>query len=355
MRFLSLVALVVALAFVGCRRGHERTFEAVEGDTITGHAKWLTMVEGDDSIIAYIKSPWRADAQPARLAFAKDKTMQRAVVYSSVYANAIKELGAISAVKGVADAQYFKIPEIKEGLKSGTVVDVGNSQNPSVEAIVALRPEAIIVSPYQNSDFSALHRLGVPVVEMMDYMEDTPLGRAEWIKLLGVMCGKRQLADTIFKQVEANYNALVDKASKTESRPMVISETPYGGVWYVPGGHSYMARLYADAAATYPWADTKDEGSIPLNFEAVFSRASQADVWLLKTIGTTSLSALRADNPLLQRFKTFTAGKVWAVDTEATDFYETFPFHPDKLLWDYIAVFHPETGLAPRWFAPVGE
>lgn len=355
MRLLTLVAACAVLVLASCRHGANGTMQSTDGDTITHHAKWLTMVEGDDSVIAYIRSPWKPDARPARLAFAKNGAMQRTVVYSSVYANAIKELGAIGTVKGVADAQYFKIPEIKKGLKDGSVADVGNSQNPSVEAIVALQPEAILVSPYQNSDFGALRRLGVPVVEMMDYMEETPLGRAEWIKLLGAMFGQRQLADSIFRQVEANYNGLKKLAAKTTTRPTVISETPYAGVWYVPGGQSYMARMYADAAAKYPWADTKDNGSIPLNFEAVFSKASNADVWLLKTLGPTTLKSLRTDNPLLQRFKTFAPGKIWVVNTEASDFYETFPFHPDLLLKDYIAVFHPETGLAPRWFAPLME
>lgn len=355
MRFFTLTVLCAVVALIGCRRAGNATLAPVEGDTITHHAKWLTMVEGSDSVIAFIRSPWKPNVQPTRLSFPKECGIQRAVVYSSVYANALKELNAIRIVKGVADAQYFKIPEIKNGLQNGSVVDVGSSQNPSVEAIVALRPEAIVVSPYQNSDFGALQRLGIPVVEMMDYMEDTPLGRAEWIKLLGVMTGQGQIADSIFMQVEADYQELKNMVADVKTRPMVISEVPYAGVWYVPGGQSYMARLYADAGAEYPWADTKDEGSIPLNFEAVFSKASNADVWLLKCIGPATLKALRTDNPLLQRFKTFATGKVWAVDTESTDFYETFPFHPDLLLRDYIAVFHPETGLAPRWFAPVKE
>ncbi len=341
---------------LGCsRHAGSHNQATIVGDTLTKHAKWLTLVERGDTVFADIRSPWRKDAQPTRLVFPGDTAIGSAVVYSSVYAGALKMLGSLDVVTGVADAQYFKIPEITRGLSSGKIVDVGNSQNPSVEAIINLKPDALIVSPYQDSDFGALRRLGVSVIEMMDYMEESPLGRAEWIKLLGLIVGKRQKADSIFNSVAQNYNALRETAAKTKSRPTVLSEIPYAGVWYVPGGKSYMARLFKDAGANYPWADTDEVGSLPLNFEAVFSKAYKADVWLVKSLGKESLKRLRTDNPLLQRFKAFAPARVWSVDTENTDFFESFPFHPDYLLQDYIAIFHPETGMAPRWFAPLME
>ena len=355
MKHATLFAALAFFVLTGCGHGGENETTALSGDTLTHHAKWLTMVDCGDSVIAEIRSPWNARTAPARIILYPNRPFKSTVVFSSVHVGAVKELGAIDAVRGVADAQYFKDSDVVKGLKTGAVADVGNSQNSSVEAIIAIKPDAILVSPYQNSDFGALRRLGVPVVEMLDYMEDTPLGRAEWIKFLGVMYGQRQRADSIFRQVEKQYTDLKTTAAKTTTRPQVLSEVPYAGVWYVPGGHSYMARLFADAGGVYPWIDSEGEGSLPLNFETVFSKASGADVWLVKSMGPATLRTLRNDNPTLQRFKAFAPGKIWAVDTDATDFFETFPFHPELLLKDYIAIFHPETGLVPRWFAPIKE
>ncbi len=256
--------------------------------------------------------------------------LTKALVYSDVYARPIKELGCTDAVCAVLDAQYFKTPEIVAGLKSGKVADCGSSMSPSTERIVSAAPEAMFMSPMENSGYGALSNMGIPIIEMVDYMEASPLERAQWIEFIGRLFGKQQEAEAIYDKVKSEYTALKSQAAEAKSRPTVISEYVINGVWYVPGGKSYKAALYADAAASYPWADDKSSGSLSLDFPRVLDKAQNADFWLVT---------------------------VYYVDSATSGLFEETPLHPERLLREYVKLFHPE--LLPdyklTYYKPMGK
>ena len=268
--------------------------------------------------------------------------LERTLVYSSVHAGAIKELGKVDAVKGVCDAEYYKMPEIVRGLENGSIINAGSAISPTVEKIVVLSPEAIIVSPYQNAGYGAVASLGIPIIECADYLETAPLGRAEWIKLFGELFGETAIADSIFAEVEQKYEALRLAASKAENKPSVLSESITSGVWFVPGGKSYMAQMFADAGASYPWHGNTEVGSIQLDFSQVLATARDADFWLIKSSTIKNYSDLQKAYELNAEFAAFKNGKVWVCNTTATNLFEEFPFHPDRLLHDFVVIFHPE-------------
>lgn len=272
-------------------------------------------------------------------------------VFTSVFAGALDELGAADAVKGVFDAQYFKLPFIAEGLKSGRVADLGMSGNPSLEKIRMLKPEAILLSIYEGMDVKGIDKAGIPLINMADNLEMTPLGRAEWIRFLGLLTGKREKADSIFAAVEADYSKLRDEASRYKRKPTVLTENMYQGVWYVPGGKSYQARLIADAGGNYVFASDASIGSLSLGFEQVLEKGGEADIWLLKLYGQQlDKEALLAMDSRYRFFKAIDKGGVFFADTKEKPLFEEFPFHPERLLSDYIAIFHPESKLQTRYF-----
>lgn len=268
--------------------------------------------------------------------------IERAVVYSSVHAGVMKELGSFSAVRGVCDAQYYTMPEVQRGLADGSIADCGNSLSPTIERLVALKPDAIILSPFQNAGYGVLTNLGVPIIECADYMEHTPLGRAEWIKLFGELLGCREKADSIFQATAREYSALTALTATVEKRPKVISEMITSGVWFVPGGDSYMAHLFTDAGASYPWSDDTNSGSLSLDFSQVLARAQDADFWLIKPDRRLSYSDFEAINPLNVKFKAFGCRGVYQCVTSETSLFTDFPFHPQVLLRDFVKIFHPE-------------
>ena len=283
--------------------------------------------------------------------------IERAVVYSSVHAGVMKELGAFSAVRGVCDAQYYTMPEVQSGLADGSIADCGNSLSPTIERLVALKPDAIILSPFQNAGYGVLTNLGVPIIECADYMEHTPLGRAEWIKLFGELLGCREKADSIFQATAREYSALTALTATVEKRPKVISEMITSGVWFVPGGDSYMAHLFTDAGASYPWSDDTNSGSLSLDFSQVLARAQDADFWLIKPDRHLSYSDFEAINPLNVKFKAFGCRGVYQCVTSETSLFTDFPFHPQVLLRDFVKIFHPE--LLPdyqlRYYQPLSN
>lgn len=355
---LTFLTLLLAVMLAGCRGGAS-TAETVaaEGDTLTRHADLLTMVDCGDWTLVEMRDAWNASAQPVRLALVEhgceaalpegvarvEVPLQHAVVTSSVHLGALDELGRLDAVRGIADAAYITLPQVRRGIDEGSVADCGPSASPIVERIIAADADAVLAVPFAESDHSALRRMGIPVIEMADYMEPTPQGRAEWLRLIGRLFGAAGAADSLFAASLSEYERLKGLASQSGSRPKVITEQVQSGTWYVPGGRSYMARMLADAGAAYPFADDTSTGSLPMDFAAVYDRASDADFWLLKSFGPPpTLAGIKADNPLNARIKAWQTGNVYVANTAEVPLFEEFPFHPERLLADYILIFHPE-------------
>lgn len=361
MKPLTLLSLSIATALFfisgsGCKGKHV-TRAAGSGDTLTTCSRLLTMVDFGDYIEATVKNPWDTASTLATYALVPKGAVlpelsdgvtviatpvENALVYSSVHAGVMKELNVIDKVKGVADVSYYKISEIVDGIKAGTVTDVGQSMSPNVERIASLSPDVMLVSHFENAGHGVIDKLGVPLVECADYMEATPLARAEWIKLIGALTGKLREADSIFTRTVTLYNNLASQVKASHHRPRVLVEQVSDGVWYLPGGKSYQAQLLVDAGALYPWSDDTSAGSLQLSAEAVLDKARDADYWLIKSYGyELTRDMLAANNSFNSRFKAFEKGNIYFSDTKTSTLYEEFPFHPELLLKEYIHIFHP--------------
>jgi iron complex transport system substrate-binding protein len=178
-------------------------------------------------------------------------------------------------------------------------------------------------------------------------METSALGRAEWMKFYGRLFGQTEAAGRLFSEVETSYLALKEQASQAENKPTVITDLKTGSVWYVPGGQSTQGKLWADANATYPYADDDHSGSLALSFEAVFDKAGHADIWVFRYNQPTAMTykQLAADFHGNAEMKAFKERRVFGCNTSYSLFYEETPFHPDRLLRDYIQICHPELDL----------
>ena len=371
--FAALVC-VCALASCGGKRGTD--FHVDEDitapDTLTLHASLLTIAELPESgaSIADIRSPWDESGYLARLLLVpRDSAIpegasagrtiirtpvHRAAVFSAVHTSAMNELGALEALVAVADGTFFAPDDsVRQLLDHGKVVDAGSSQQPSQERLIAAQPEVVMLSPMQGQQMPALPARSVSV-PMADYLESSPIGRAEWLLLIGKLFGKEDEAAAIFDKVVNDYCDLQLKAELAQGRPIVLVDTEYSGAWYVPAGESYMARMIRDAGATTPWSDSKGTGSLTLNMERVLTGASEADFWLVRTYGMQpTLASVKAINPLNARIKAWREGNVYGCDTEARPLFNDTAFHPERVLADLIAIFHPEImeGYTPRYYS----
>ncbi|MDE6468193.1 MAG: ABC transporter substrate-binding protein [Muribaculaceae bacterium] len=354
--------------------GGSEDYSSNYADTLTHHARYLTISDcGNGTVLVDVANPWEPDSYLGRYALVhRDSVVppalgddvsvirtpvEKAAVYSTVHTGGIKELGAMNGVCAVADAEYF--PEndtIRSLIESGRIVSVGSSQNPSNEILASSMATVALRSPMQGIAAHGLP-LGIAPIECADYMEASPIARAEWILLLGELFGRREEARNIFTKVIDDYSELVFKAGNSSlPKPKVLTETAQSGIWYVPAGESYMARMISDAGGAYPWIDTHGTGSLPLSLEKVAERALDADVWIVKGFGyTPTAETLVRENKRYSAFKAVREGNVYGSDTSRNTLYNDIAFHPEKLLADYVAIFHPDVmeGYSLRYFTTV--
>jgi iron complex transport system substrate-binding protein len=283
----------------------------------------------------------------------------RAVTLTTTNLRDLETVKALDALVGLGGGRYVCSPEIRARLKSGRIRDVGEDVRLDLESVVALKPDIIFTYVVGNSSDGGLSKLaeaGIPAVVEGSYMEETPLGRAEWIKFTAAFFGKAAAADSVFSAVDSSYRALARLARTAAHRPTVMVGAPFGGVWWVPGGRTYVARLLADAGADYLWASDTTRGSLNLDMEAVLGRAAEAGVWL-NAGDWRDLADAKAKDPRNALFRPWKTGRVYANDAVrceggGRDFFETGASRPDWILADLISILHPELlpGHRLRWY-----
>ena len=359
---LSAYIVTWVLLLSACGGGSKTSSLQAEGDTVRmKYSSLLQIVKHADYTVVTIRNPWDtlkvlhtyllADREKPLPEHLPEGTivrtpLQKSVIYSSVHCSLWSELDELKGIGGVCGLEYIKLPQIQEGCRNGSIVNVGNSMNPDIERIIDLRPDAILLSPFENSGgYGRVGKLNIPIIECADYMETSALGRAEWMHLYGLLLGKEAQADSLFAGIEKEYLTLTQQVkSQNLKRPTVISEMKNSSAWYIPGGNSTMGRLYQDAGADYVFAYLSNSGSVPLAFETVFDRGGNADIWLIKynQPQDKTYSELERDYAPYARFKAFQDRKVYGCNTNHVPFYEESPFHPELLLKDLIKIFHPE-------------
>ena len=436
--YILLCGATAALLVAACQGGKTAAADAEAGDTLEmKYAKLLTIVKHGDGeetsdaaegidyqyAEAIIANPWKAgtmlhryilipkgeegDKTVARLALQRTSGMgcttdtvrtpvERSAVFIAPHCQLMYELGCQQAIRGVCDLNYINIPDVRKRAASAgkasagkafagkasagnasaqnSIVDCGSSMAPDIERIIALKPEAILVSPFENSGgYGKLDKLRIPLIEAADYMESSPLGRAEWMKFYGMLFGKNKnisttaageastttagkaseaalpascelRADSLFAQIEKEYLKLKAEAGKLPKGLSILTERKTGNVWYVPGGQSTIGILLKDANARYIFSDDQHSGSLPMSPEQILAKGSQVDVWAFKYFGGAPLSQVQ----LLQEYDgykalaAFSRGNIYQVDTSTVPYFELTSFHPELLLREFIILAHGE-------------
>lgn len=420
--YILLCGATAALLMAACQGG--KTAAAAEaGDTLEmKYAKLLTIVKHGDGkessdeaedidyqyAEAIIANPWKAGTMLHRYILIPkgkegDKTVamlakrrstgarcttdtvrtlvERSAVFIAPHCQLMYELGCQQAIRGVCDLDYINIPDVKKraasagNVSSGNVsaqnasagnsiVDCGSSMAPDIERIIALKPEAILVSPFENSGgYGKLDKLHVPIIEAADYMESSPLGRAEWMKFYGMLFGNEEgrvkreegksngisgscepKADSLFAKIEKEYLKLKAEAAGYPKGLSILTERKTGNVWYVPGGQSTIGILLKDANARYIFEDDQHSGSLAMSPEQILAKGKQVDVWAFKYFGGAPLSQAQ----LLQEYDgykalaAFSRGNIYQVDTSTVPYFELTSFHPELLLREFVILAHGE-------------
>ena len=356
MKYVQLLLLTVLVFSCG---GRQTTAPQAEGDTVCfKYATQLSIVRYENYTVATLKNPWkegmvlhqyvlvpksRGSIPMIHGATIIRTPLSRSMIFSTVHCAMLMDLGKQDCIAGVADLKYIKIPWIQQQVKEGKISDVGDGLSPVIEKIIDQRPDALFLSPFENSGgYGKLEDIDIPIVECAEYMESSPLGRAEWLRFYGMLFGCEQKADSLFETIDQNYNAL--KALAQNKTQKVLLDKVTGSVWYVPGGKSTIGRMIQDAGGTNPWASDVHQGSVSLPFESVLEKAGDADIWLFRYSSDHDITydELGSEHHGYNQFKAFRNQQVYGCNVEQSLFYEETPFHPDWLLNDFIRILHPE-------------
>lgn len=274
-----------------------------------------------------------------------------AIAFSSTQWAVFQKLGELDKVKGILESNYTKNEEILRLVSEGVIVDVGMSTNVNAEKVIHLQPDLILYTPYPTLDFSDLGKLsGSTMLPFPDYLESHPLGRAEWMKVIGILCGKEDVTNKWFSDVVKRYESLSSICTEVEEKSTVFSDLPFENQWYVPGGKSYIAKIFNDAGADYIWKHNESTGSLHVDAENVLLNAQNADYW--RVINSYdepfTYERLAKENELYPLFKAFKEKQLLVCDVRECGYFEQSQYEPDVLLADFIYHFHPDL-LKKEW------
>ena len=374
--FRTLCLLCAALLCLGaCDRGKAAGEATVRAADTIRYARNLHIEYFDDYVSVRIRDPWdtlrqrqhyvlvdRSRELPAGLpqdGIVIRVPVEKAVIYTSVHTAIAEELGALDRVCGICEPEYITSPVVLQRIAEGRIADLGVSTSPNVEGIIDLGTEMIIASPFENSGYGSAEKLGIPIVEAADYMENHPLGRTEWVLFYGLLLGEREAAEQVFARTEARYNELKALAAQVKERPTVLLERRYGNSWAVPAGESYIGVMHADAGADYVFRSLPGAKSVHLSFESVFDQAGDADFWFLKYDTRTpfTYTLLAREYEPYANFRPWKEKRIFCCNTITSTYYDDITLHPDRVLEDLLAVYHPDLlpDHAPRYYFPMNE
>lgn len=341
----SVVAIsLLTLFLVSCRTKPVPVPEVEpKGENLMRYAHNVAVYEADSGYRMEVLNPWDTAVLLGSF-FIPEQGFNSVICFSSTQWSVFMELGEIGRVKGLLEGRYVHDQRMKDLLAEGTVRDVGTETAKNIELMISMHPDVILFSPYFDGNQDNLKVTGAMLFPFADYLETTPLGRAEWIRIVGMMTGRREAADAWFADIEARYDALKDLCAEVESRPTVFSDLAFNGQWYVAGGQSYMACLFRDAGADYIWKDDPSTASFPLDSETILAKAQHADFWRVTNSSSLPMTyeSLKRENAVYALFDAYKNHHILVCDIQETGYFEKSQIEPDVLLADFISIFHPE-------------
>jgi iron complex transport system substrate-binding protein len=275
--------------------------------------------------------------------------VKRIICLSTTHIAQLTFIGKVNTLVGVANPQFVGDSLARKMIDEGKVVNVGYDQAMNYEAIVSLKPDLVMAYGIQAetmNQYKKLEDFGIKVILNGEYLETNPLGKLEWVKFLAAFYDVADQTSKKFTKIAEEYEQLSKMCINLKNKPKIMSGLPWKGVWYVPGGNSYLAKMIQDAGGDYIWHNIPQRESIPMNFEKVIEHANEADIWI-NTGLVNSLRDILAEDERLGMIRSFKVKQIYNNNARSNskggnDFWESGLIHPQVVLKDLIKTFHPE-------------
>lgn len=365
--FYPLLAGLTALLAVACGSSGARTPDDFTVELYTPRYAAGFDIRGTEhgtSSLVTVRNPWQGATQVAQHLLvlrgedeapagfdgtAVHAPVSRVVCMSSSHVAMFDVLGEAGRIAGVSGIDYLSSADIQARRTAGTVRDVGYDTNLDFELLAAMRPDLVLLYGIAGENTivtGKLRELGIPYIYVGDYVEESPLGKAEWLMLAAELCDRRDAGADTLRQIATRYEALRTQVDTTAARPRVMLNTPYRDTWFMPSSRSYMIRLIEDAGGEYVYTQNDSSSSVAVDAEEAYLLANDADVWL--NVGAcNTLGELTAQNPRFAAVPAVRNRRVWNNNRRQTpaggsDFWESGVVRPDRVLADLIALLHDD-------------
>ncbi len=366
-------ALILLILVAACNQPADHPQHETEKPVELNYARGFRIFELPDHVYrVFIDRPWQdADHSLEYLLVPSGQTIpshgedvtvirtpvKRIICTSTTHIPLLDYLDETNTLIGFPTPDYISSPEMRSRIDSGYVEDLGIDKSLNVEMALELNPDMVMAYTLggMSESIQQLRKLNIPVIVNAEYLEEHPLGRAEWIRLAGLLFDRKDKSDSVFKAIEKHYNSLKKIAAESTRQPTAFSGVMYGDTWFLPGGNNYAAQLMEDAGIHYLWDDNNDNGFLELSFETVLDRAENANLWI-GVASFTSLEQLAAEDSRYTLFEAYQTGNVYTYDTRkgargGSVYLELGYLRPDIILSDLIRIAHPEkTGLDSMYF-----
>ncbi|GAA4672466.1 ABC transporter substrate-binding protein [Streptomyces chumphonensis] len=265
---------------------------------------------------------------------------------STTHLPLLTETDTLDVLTGVANGAFVSSPEVRERVESGRVAEYAKDNSLDAEQVIGAQPDVLMTQGTDDPQYPKLRQAGIAVVANAEWLEPSPLGRAEWVKAMAALTGAEERAAEVFDTIESDYDKVAAKAASAGDPVRVLLGSMYQGTWSMAAGQSYVGRLIKDAGGTYPWAGDTGTGNLQLAFEAVYAKGGDARVWLVGEQWKSTAEATEADRRYGE-LEAVKSGEVWT-NTKAqgpgggNDFYERGVLRPDLVLADLFAILHPD-------------
>lgn len=369
MRFLKLTLLFLVTVFiVACNKSEKTTPLRKNKSLNVKYATGFDLNHYDGYSKVTIKTPYQNAAEHFTYYLVKKnfdlsklpkdaKTISTPinsiVVNSTTHIPMLELLEVEKSLIGFPNTKYISSEKTRSLIENKKVRELGNDGNFNTEVLLDLNPDVVVAFAMSagSKSLSSIERANIPVIFNGDWLETTPLGRAEWVKLFGVLFDQNKKANEIFNQIEIDYNNAKEIAKNSKKSPSIISGVMFKDIWNLPAGESFVAQFLKDANSNYLWKDTKGKGSLQLSFESVFDKGQNADIWIAPG-HYENLNQLNNASVHYKEFKAFTKNEIYTFankkgTTGGVIYYELAPTRPDLVLKDIIKITHPD--LLPNY------
>lgn len=363
MRTLSRIYIVCLLFLaIGCQKEQKENKKDSSFQSNVHYAKGFDIVDDQGVKKLIIHKPYQNPERSLEYILSTKTNLknheikvpvERIVVSSTSHIPMLELLHKEANLVGFPNTKFVSSKKTRKLIDEEKVTEIGQEQNINTESLLELTPDLVVGFALSGNDkvYSGIEKLGVPMIYNGDWLEETPLGRAEWIKFFGVLLGKEKEADSIFRHIESEYLNAKKIASTSKKQPTVLAGSMYRDVWYVPAGESFKAAFFKDANLNYLWSETEGTGSLSLSFESILEKGINADFWIGCGLFTSKKDMLSA-NKNYDKFTSFNSGKIFnsslkTGETGGMVYFELSPVRPDLVLKDMIKITNPD--LLPNY------